>query len=98
MPTYTYKCDSCGVVFEKYQKFSDKALTRCPECSKGKVRRLLQPPAIVFKGAGWYATDHRSPSGQSAKKSDGDSGKAETEKSESKPAKKETKTDSSADD
>jgi putative FmdB family regulatory protein len=100
MPTYTYKCDSCGVVFDKFQKFSDKSLTRCPECSKGKVKRVLQPAAIVFKGSGWYATDNRSPSGQSARKADTDSGtdksdktdKADkTEKSVTKPTKKEAK-------
>jgi len=66
MPTYSYKCESCGVVFDKFQSFSDKPLTRCPDCRKGSVRRILQPAAIVFKGSGWYATDHRSPSGQTS--------------------------------
>ncbi len=87
MPIYIYRCESCGVTFDRFQKFSDKPLTRCPECSKGKVKRILQPPAIVFKGSGWYATDHRSPSGQTSKKSESDA----SEKTETKPAKKETK-------
>jgi putative FmdB family regulatory protein len=89
MPVYAYRCQSCGVQFERQQKFDDKPLTRCPECRKGTVRRILQPPAIVFKGSGWYATDHRSPSGQtSARKAESDNKKAEaaatTEKTESK--------------
>ncbi len=102
MPTYTYRCQSCGVQFEKIQKFSDKPLTRCPECRTGTVHRIPQPPAIVFKGSGWYATDHRSPSGQTSlrkadsesKKAEGEAKKAEgtaastAEKSDSKPAKK----------
>jgi putative FmdB family regulatory protein len=53
MPTYAYRCDNCGVEFERVQKFSDKPLTRCPEC-KGKVRRVPQAAGIVFKGSGWY--------------------------------------------
>ncbi len=88
MPVYAYRCQSCGIEFERAQKFDDKPLTRCPECRKGTVRRILQPPAIVFKGSGWYATDHRSPSGQgSLHKAESDHKKAEsttTEKTESK--------------
>ncbi len=88
MPVYAYRCQSCGITFERVQKFDDKPLTRCPECRKGTVRRILQPPAIVFKGSGWYATDHRSPSGQgSFHKSESDHKKAEsttTEKAEGK--------------
>src|SRR5262244_3728384 len=75
MPTYAYRCQNCGSEFEKVQKFTDKPVTRCPVCSKGPVRRLLQPAAIVFKGSGWYATDHRSPSG--ATNGNGKSDKAE---------------------
>jgi putative FmdB family regulatory protein len=94
MPVYAYRCQSCGVQFERQQRFDEKPLTRCPECCKGTVRRILQPPAIVFKGSGWYATDHRSPSGQSSfhkgEKTESEHKKAETaattEKTESKKA------------
>src|SRR5258706_12755941 len=63
MPTYAYRCQNCGSEFEKVQKFADSPVKKCPVCGKGPVRRLLQPAAIVFKGSGWYATDHRSASG-----------------------------------
>jgi len=63
MPVYTYQCDNCGVRFEKNQKFSDPPLIRCPECSKKTLRKIFTPVGIVFKGSGFYATDHRSPSG-----------------------------------
>jgi putative FmdB family regulatory protein len=63
MPIYTYRCESCGVQFEKNQKFSDTPLTRCPECGKKSLRKVYQPVGIVFKGSGFYSTDHRSPSG-----------------------------------
>ena len=63
MPIYTYRCESCGVRFEKTQKFSDAALTRCPECGKKTLRKVYLPVGIVFKGSGFYSTDNRSPSG-----------------------------------
>ncbi len=83
MPVYTYRCESCGVQFEKTQKFSDAPLTRCPECGKKELRKVYTPVGIVFKGSGFYATDHRSPSGQGRM-----SGAHNEEKSstESKPA------------
>lgn len=65
MPIYTYRCENCGVQFERQQHFSDPPLTRCPECSKKTLRKVYTPVGIVFKGSGFYATDHRSPSGTS---------------------------------
>lgn len=59
MPIYTYQCQSCGVQFDRRQSFSARPLERCPEC-RGPVKRLLQPAGIIFKGSGWYSTDHRS--------------------------------------
>ena len=49
--------------FDQQQKFSDQPLTRCPECSKKTLNKVFQPVGIVFKGSGFYSTDHRSPSG-----------------------------------
>jgi putative FmdB family regulatory protein len=65
MPIYTYRCENCGVQFERQQKFSDQPLTRCPECNKKSLHKVYTPVGIIFKGSGFYATDHRSPSGQS---------------------------------
>jgi putative FmdB family regulatory protein len=67
MPVYTYRCTNCGFVFDQQQRFSDASLTRCPECSKKSLQKVFQPVGIVFKGSGFYATDHRSPSGQSSR-------------------------------
>lgn len=63
MPIYTYQCESCGVRFERRQSFSDKPLTKCPECNKKALKKVFTPAGIIFKGSGWYATDSRSPSG-----------------------------------
>lgn len=65
MPIYTYQCTNCGVRFERHQHFNDQPLTRCPECDEEALRKVYQPVGIVFKGSGFYATDHRSPSGAS---------------------------------
>ena len=63
MPVYTYRCENCGVRFERLQGFNDPVLTRCPECNKKSLRKVYTLVGIVFKGSGFYATDHRSPSG-----------------------------------
>jgi putative FmdB family regulatory protein len=71
---------NCGVQFDENQKFVDPPLVKCPECAKKTLRKVFQPVGIVFKGSGFYATDHRSSSGMSyaaAAKAD----KAEGEKS-----------------
>jgi putative FmdB family regulatory protein len=67
MPTYSYECQACGTKFEQYQKFTDAPITKCPQCKKNKVRRVLSAAAIVFKGSGWYKTDSRSKSPTSPK-------------------------------
>jgi putative FmdB family regulatory protein len=63
MPVYTYRCEACGVQFEKHQTFHDDPLKTCPECRKKKLRKVITPTKIIFKGSGFYATDNRSPSG-----------------------------------
>jgi putative FmdB family regulatory protein len=63
MPVYTYRCENCGIQFDATQKFADNPLTVCPECNKKTLHKVYTPVGIVFKGSGFYATDHRSPSG-----------------------------------
>jgi putative FmdB family regulatory protein len=65
MPTYQYRCDDCAHSFEQFQKFSDDALTVCPDCG-GTIRRVIGPVGVVFKGSGWYINDSRPKSGDSA--------------------------------
>ena len=60
MPTYDYKCQSCGHTFEVFQKINDKHLESCPKCQKNNVKRLIgSGVGIIFKGPGFYATDYR---------------------------------------
>ncbi len=58
MPTYQYRCVDCGSELETVQKFSDAALTECPECD-GALRKVYSAVGVVFKGSGFYATDNR---------------------------------------
>ncbi len=67
MPVYTYRCDSCGVQFERHQSFNDAPLKTCPECRKKSLRKVITPTKIIFKGSGFYATDHRSASGSASR-------------------------------
>jgi len=57
MPTYEYKCQKCGHMFEKFQSIKDRPLEKCPKCN-GKVQRLIGGGSgIIFKGSGFYMTD-----------------------------------------
>ena len=90
MPVYTYQCESCGVRFDRYQKFTDQALTWCPECGKKALRKVYSPVGIVFKGSGFYSTDNKSPSGVSYANKNGDKSeettKAAPEKTPAQPS------------
>ena len=62
MPIYEYSCLDCDNEFERIQSFSDKSLPVCPHCHGHRVQRRLSPPAIHFKGSGWYITDSKNAS------------------------------------
>lgn len=97
MPTYQYRCTSCDRELEAVQKFTDDALTDCPECD-GNLRKVFNAVGVVFKGSGFYATDNRAKgkagtgksekSEKSGEKSDKSGEKSEKSgrKSENKPA------------
>jgi len=61
VPTYQYQCTECGNGLEAVQKFTDDALTVCPDCS-GRLRKIYSAVGVVFKGSGFYRTDSRSSS------------------------------------
>lgn len=83
MPIYTYRCESCGVQFERHQSFNDAPLKTCPECRKKALKKVITPTKIIFKGSGFYSTDHKSPSGSETRVS---------KKKEESPKKEESKT------
>ena len=85
MPTYEYLCQTCHHRFEIWQKMIDEPLTVCDECG-GHIRRVIFPAGIVFKGSGFYKTDH----GNGAVAATNGS----SEKSESKPTETTTTSES----
>lgn len=58
MPIYEYECEQCGVRFERLQRMTDSPLSDCPECG-GHIHRVMQPVGVIFKGSGFYVTDHK---------------------------------------
>lgn len=69
MPTYVYACQGCDQQTELRQSVKDEPLKECPHCG-GSVRRVLFPPAVVYKGSGFYTTDYKK-SGSSSSSSAG---------------------------
>ncbi len=59
MPTYEYRCPSCGSDFEKFQRMSDDPGADCPSCGAPAQRRLSGGAGLLFKGSGFYITDYR---------------------------------------
>jgi putative FmdB family regulatory protein len=71
MPTYDYRCASCGHALEIFHGISEKPRKTCPKCKKQKLERLISAGAgLVFKGSGFYLTDYRSKSYSEAAKKD----------------------------
>ena len=94
MPTYEYRCKSCGEHLEVVQSFTDDALTDCPTCgAEGQLRKVFGNIGITFKGSGFYKTDSRA--GSSSSKKDGDSSSTSDTKTDTKTeTKTETKSES----
>jgi len=72
MPTYQYRCTECGHDLEAVQKFSDAALTECPNCA-GRLRKVFNAVGVVFKGSGFYRNDSRKPDTNGDSSGNGDS-------------------------
>ncbi|MFF2011479.1 FmdB family zinc ribbon protein [Streptomyces sp. NPDC058195] len=91
MPTYQYQCTECGEGLEAVQKFTDDALTVCPNCD-GRLKKVFSAVGIVFKGSGFYRNDSRgsssssTPASSSAKTSGSGSGSSDSGSSSSSSA------------
>lgn len=78
MPTYEYRCASCGADHAIVQKMTDPTLTTCPACGAEELRKQFSGVGVMFKGSGFYRTDSR----DSGAKKDGakkESGTAKTD-------------------
>lgn len=53
MPMYQYKCDDCGEVHEKLQKFNEAA-PACPKCASEKqTKQVATNTSFCLMGYGW---------------------------------------------
>lgn len=96
MPVYVYRCDQCESQFEKRQSFSDAPLTDCERCH-GALRKVFSPAAIIYKGSGFYSTDHNGKSGGSDRNGSADNSEgAEKSNGTDKPASETKETAKSA--
>ena len=67
MPTYSYRCQGCGVEFDIQQAFADSALTTCDACG-GSLRKLFNTIGVTFNGSGFYRNDSRATPAKTEKK------------------------------
>ena len=58
MPIYEYECEKCHSRFEMKRSFWEDGSAKCPEC-RGKACRIFTSVPVIFKGSGFYVTDHR---------------------------------------
>ncbi|HEY8466378.1 MAG TPA: FmdB family zinc ribbon protein [Solirubrobacterales bacterium] len=90
MPIYEYRCTN-GHTFEVFQSMSEDPLTKCVEC-QASAERVLSPPAVHFKGTGFYTTDY----GSKSKKAPAETG-AKSESSSSSSSSDSSSSSSSSD-
>ena len=58
MPVYVYTCDNCKIEEDLLLKI-DHETPRCKKCGK-LMKKHIQPSRHVYKGKGFYATEHSS--------------------------------------
>ena len=89
MPIYEYRCRN-GHTFEVVQSMNDDSLTKCEVCG-APVQRVLYPPAVQFKGSGFYNTDYGTRNRQREQKANADGASAERSSSSGTDGGSETK-------
>jgi len=95
MPTYEYKCNKCGHLFEQLQSITSKSSRKCPRCGKLALKRLIGTGAgLIFKGSGFYATDYRSENYKESAKKEKPEKTSEKKETIATPAKSEAKSTS----
>jgi len=67
------------------QKFSDSALSQCPNCG-GPVKKLISRSSFHLKGSGWYLTDYAQKNSPKETHHKSESSESTTEKPSSSPS------------
>ena len=66
MPTYDYRCKACGHALELFHGMSETPAPDCPKCDRACERMISGGARLIFKGNGFYATDHRGSPGRAS--------------------------------
>jgi putative FmdB family regulatory protein len=53
MPTYDYICNECEHTLDVWQRITDDALTKCPECNQNTLIRQIGVCNVLFTGTGF---------------------------------------------
>ena len=85
MPIYDYECNKCHHRFELKKSFTEDSSAKCPEC-KGKASRIITSVPVIFKGSGFYVTDHKKNNPASTPEKNDTAPKAEKKVETAKPA------------
>ena len=93
MPTYRYRCGSCGEDIEVWQSMTDARLTVHEGDCGGSLIRVMSPAGIVLKGSGFYKTDNRGKNGSGSRR---DASKGDTKSESTSESKSESKSESSS--
>jgi len=56
LPRFDFRCLECALTFETLL-LPGEAPKPCTNCGSRNLEKLLSPPPIIFKGAGFYRTD-----------------------------------------
>ena len=68
MPIYEYRCSACGFQKEFLQRLNEAPHTKCTECGKRTLKKLVTAAGFQLKGTGWYATDFKNSGSKPAAK------------------------------
>lgn len=93
MPTYQYRCNSCGYEFEEFQNITDSPVDVCPRCNNKPERVISGGMGFLFRGSGFYTTDYRSESYKQAEKREKETVSSATKDPEKKPSSSAAKKD-----
>jgi putative FmdB family regulatory protein len=56
MPIYTFYCEKCKKEFDRFISMNHDEQV-CEEC-ESKLKKLMCPSLIKYKGPGFYSTEH----------------------------------------
>jgi putative FmdB family regulatory protein len=52
MPTYEYRCDECGYLFELNHSINENPAVFCPKCKSQSRRLITGGSGFIMKGSG----------------------------------------------